>query len=237
MSIKNESSLRVLLFARDNCKLSSDLYRELNSISSIDLTYVKSNYRGEVIPKDIDSWSGDYIFCFRSLFILPINLIKKAKIAAINFHPGPPEYPGSGCINFALYDEADTYGVTAHLMNEKVDNGEILEVRRFQIEENDNLSSLLTKTHNELFSLCKDFIAFITNEDKQKLIEGKLPKEFVKEKWSGDAKKIKDLEKLQSIDINIKKSELDRIIRATYIEEFPPKIKLHGYDFYLKLRK
>ena len=35
-----------------------------------------------------------------------IFLIKRCKIAAINFHPGPPQYRGIGCINYALFEKA-----------------------------------------------------------------------------------------------------------------------------------
>ena len=87
---------------------------------------------------------GEYIVCFRSLFVLPKRLIDSASIAAINFHPAPPEYPGSGCINFALYDEVSGYGVTAHFMNELVDNGKIIEVRRFPVAPYDNLPTVLS---------------------------------------------------------------------------------------------
>ena len=55
------------------------------------------------------------------------------------------------------------------------------------------------------------------------------------ESWRGKARLIKELEKLQTIDIGIEKSELKRIIRATYIDGFPPKLKLQGYEFHLSL--
>ena len=243
-SIKNKekvytavNKVKILLFVRDNCNFSNDIYKKLNDNISFEVTCVKSKLRGETIPEKAQLWDGEYIFCFRSLFILPVSLIKRAKIAAINFHPGPPEYPGSGCINFALYDQAENYGVTAHLMNEKVDNGEILEVRRFKIKKDDNLLSLLKTTHNELASLCSDVINRLIDNDNGKLLITKMIKDFSIEPWDGEARRMKDLEDLQALDINIKKSELDRIIRATYIDEFPPKIKLHGYTFYLNLDK
>ena len=87
-----------------------------------------------------------------SLF-LPYSLFEKASIAAINFHPWPPEYPGSGCLNFALYDNSKKYGVTVHLMNDKIDNRKIIECSRFLISNDDNIDSLLKKTYAELFKL------------------------------------------------------------------------------------
>lgn len=108
-------------------------------------------------------------------------------MAAINFHPAPPEYPGSGCINFALYDNAQEYGVTAHLMNEKIDNGRILEVRRFPIGKLDDLESLLSRTHRELTNLCLDFINYIDTCDEN-TIQDKFNKKST-EQWHGEAKK------------------------------------------------
>ena len=146
---------RVLFFGRAKCAATEELLSKLVRYG-FDVTFVKSHKRGEKLPEDIYCWEGQYIVCFRSLFILPKRLIDKASIAAINFHPAPPEYPGSGCINFALYDEVSEYGVTAHVMNELVDNGKIFEVRRFPVTPFDNLPSVLSRTHSELLNLCSD---------------------------------------------------------------------------------
>ena len=40
-------------------------------------------------------------FCFKK------NILYEYKKAAINFHPGIPDYRGTGCINYALCDEAN----------------------------------------------------------------------------------------------------------------------------------
>ena len=149
---------RVLFFGRAKCSATEDLLKKLVRYD-FDVTFIKSRNRGEKLPEDVYWWEGEYIVCFRSLYVLPKRLIDKASIAAINFHPAPPEYPGSGCINFALYDEVNEYGVTAHVMNELVDNGQILEVRRFPVTLHDNLATVLSRTHSELFNLCSDFIS------------------------------------------------------------------------------
>ena len=232
MTNKGKTGTRILFFGRSKCEASEKVLNQMHQ-NGFDVTYIKSKYRGETFPKDLQRWNGDYIICFRSLFILPNSLLKKARIAAINFHPAPPEYPGSGCINFALYDEVDTYGVTAHLMNEKVDNGAILEVRRFPVNKYDNLSEVLERTHRELYHLCSDFVTALVAEG-----ESYVPIKVAECKevsWGGKARLLKELEKLQTIDINTEKSELEKIIRATYIEGFPPKVILHGYKFYLNL--
>ena len=55
---------------------------------------------------------------------------------AINFHPGPPNYRGIGCLNFALLSNEKYYGVTAHIINEKIDNGKILSFKKFRLKKN-----------------------------------------------------------------------------------------------------
>ena len=102
---------RILFFGRAKCTATEDLLNKLVRYG-FDVTFIKSWKRGQTLQEDIYWWEGEYIVCFRSLFVLPKRLIDKASIAAINFHPAPPEYPGSGCINFALYDEVNEYGVT-----------------------------------------------------------------------------------------------------------------------------
>jgi len=163
---------------------------------------------------------------------LPKHLIERAKIAAVNFHPASVDYPGSGCLNFALYDGTKEYGVTAHLMNEKVDNGAILECRRFTVLPLDSVDTLLSRTHLKLTDLFFDVVTDLVLGGKDAL--DKKIKSSVGEKWRGDATKMKDFERLQRVPVNVNEEELEKIIRATYTEKFPPYINLFGYEFVLK---
>ena len=86
---------------------------------------------GQKLPEEASNWSGDIIFLLIKMDC-PSASIKRAKDMAINFHPATPNYPGIGCINFALYECASTYGATCHHMNKQVDTGEIIRVDRFQ---------------------------------------------------------------------------------------------------------
>ena len=71
---------------------------------------------GDNIPTSLLNWQGDLIVSYLSRWIVPQSLLSRAKVGAINFHPAPPEYPGIGCINFALYNNEGTFGVTCHHM-------------------------------------------------------------------------------------------------------------------------
>ncbi len=227
---ESTKTIRVLFFGRKNCNYSNRILRELIACN-FQVKLVEAGTRSGKLPKAVANWEGDYIICFRSLYILPKALLDRASIAAINFHPAPPEYPGSGCINFALYDETAVYGVTAHLMNEFVDNGAILDVRRFEIMQSDSVSTLLARTHQELYRLCSDFIAGIKERNKDFLTERMRMAE--NEKWNGRARSIRELDVLQKIDVNTTAEELGRIIRATHTKEYPVKLEFHGFTFLL----
>lgn len=221
---------KVLFFGRDGCKHSEEVLNRLKD-SGFDVTHIVSKQRGEELPVDALTWEGNYIICFRSLFILPKELLERASITAINFHPGPPEYPGSGCINFALLDGVTTYGVTAHEMNEKVDNGEIFAVERFEVEKKDSLMNVLSKTHEALFSLAIKFVDLIAvHGEKFHLM---LPQNSKSEFWRGEARKISELDALQIINPSINKEELENAIRAIHSPSFPLLLELHGYKFAL----
>ncbi|MFW8746219.1 formyltransferase family protein, partial [Mesorhizobium japonicum] len=72
-------------------------------------------------------------------WIYPAQLLSNASFAAINFHPGSPDYPGTGCTNFAVYEGAKEYGITCHHMKAGVDSGDIIAVKRFSINEDDTV--------------------------------------------------------------------------------------------------
>jgi len=102
---------------------------------------------GDPLPDGAASWTGDLIISYLSRWIVPPGLLDRAKIA-INFHPGPPEYPGYGCNNFAIYEGAAEYGVTCHHMAPRVDAGPIIAVTRFPVLSSDNAGTLLARAYD-----------------------------------------------------------------------------------------
>ena len=61
-------------------------------------------------PDRIINENYDMIIAYISGWIVPNSILKKTKRWNINFHPGPPEYPGIGCFNFAIYNSSNDYG-------------------------------------------------------------------------------------------------------------------------------
>ena len=173
-------------------------------------------------------WKGDFILCFRSYYVLNQKLISRAKIAAINFHPGLPSNRGIGCVNFALLNNAKNYGATAHLISKKVDSGKILGVVKFKIKANDTVESLLDKTYKMQTKQFFKLIKFLNTNKKNLNV---LIFKNKNKKWAKKKNNRKQLNQLYEINKNIKKFKLSKIIRATETKKFHPYIKLFGKKF------
>ena len=225
------NSLGVVLFmGRNNCSYSNRIKRLLEK-SSKKFYYFESSRIGEKINKKYLKLNYDYIFCFRSFYILKNNILKKVNKAAINFHPGPPEYRGKGCVNYALYENSKFYGCTAHLINLKVDSGKIIDVKKFNINKKNSISEVLAKTYETMSSLA---ISTIKNIKKNPdFVENQILKNKDM-KWSNKIRKLKDLNNFYQKNKNIKKNDFFKKIRATDTPKFKPYIKLYGKKFILE---
>ena len=221
----------VLFFGRKKDEKSIKCVKHLETLD-FDVFVIWSSKRNEKLPEGIDWMGFDYFLCYRSYFILPKFLIESPKFYSINFHPGSPKYPGSGGINFALYNNDKNFGVTVHLMDEKVDSGNILGTKYFPIFENDNLFQLIDRTHNNLFDL---FIEFTNN--LRKYGKSYIEKNLIENKeviWGDLKRTVKDIEKYQLIDEDIDEIELKRRIRSFNYTNYPIKLKFQGKIFVLK---
>jgi len=170
--------MKVIFFGRKNDHYSKKI-----------LNYLKKNYRnvdyfmckkiGEKFPKDKNK-SYDILYSFRNYIIFKKNFLKKIKKIKINFHPGPPKYRGTFSVSMALKNNDKTYACTAHVINEKIDNGKILDIQKFNISKKDNLKTLLNKAHKNSYKQCIKLIKKIYLNSNS--IRKVFPK--IKTKWS-----------------------------------------------------
>lgn len=219
--------MKILFFCRAGCNYSSAAHSYIQKYFD-DVTVVTTAKRGDGISNEIRSWQGDVILSFRNLFIIDDDILKLASKYSINFHSGPPNYPGSGCTNFALLDNSKKYGVTAHLMNNRVDTGAIYKVNNFEILPNDNIDRLTIKTHEELLILFKDVVDDMANGlDIIRLSENSGIK------WSGVKRKISEVDKLQRIELDISTEEIEKRVRALHTKDFPIELKIGKFLFKL----
>ncbi len=162
---------------------------------------------GDQIPDTIDHWEGDYIISFLSPWILPQEILDKAKIAAINFHPASPKYPGIGGYNFAIYDGVEEYGVTCHYMLKKVDSGQIIAVKMFPIDENESVQTLKNKTMVKLTEVFYEIFEKILK--KEELTQST-------KNWERTAYTRREFQELCKLNLEMSKEELAKRLKATY---------------------
>ena len=153
---------KIALILKENKNHNSKVIRFLKSKKiKLDIFVGKI---GDKLPLKLKK-KYDIIISYLSPWILTNNILNKTKLYNINFHPGPPNYPGIGCYNFAIYNQEKFYGVTAHIMNSKVDTGKILGVKKFKINKHITLDKLINLSYLKMYELFKDIInKTLTNE-------------------------------------------------------------------------
>ncbi len=168
--------------------------------------------RKEEFPLRKTDRAWDVVVSYISPWIIPPWVLKSAKIGAINFHPGPPEYPGIGCTNFALYHQEKKFGATCHLMDLKVDTGKVILVKRFPILKSDSVFSLTMHAYKALDVLFYRII--------EGLKQGK-PLPVSKEKWTRKPYTRKELDDLCRIHPSMSAQEIQRRVKATAYPGMP----------------
>jgi methionyl-tRNA formyltransferase len=180
---------------------------------------------GDPLPKKAAEWGGDYIISYLSRWVVPASLLKQARKAAFNFHPASPEYPGIGCNNFALYENATAYGVTCHHMEAKVDTGAIIAVKRFPLYPSDDVASLLTRTYEHQLELFYEIVGGISSGQ---------PLPSSDEKWTRKPFTREEFNELFIITPDMSEEEIAKRIRATTFKHWKPYIVLGKHTFELK---
>ncbi|KZY42583.1 hypothetical protein A3732_16005 [Oleiphilus sp. HI0050] len=177
---------------------------------------------GDKLPDSLNDWQGDLIISYLSRWVVPEWLIHRANIAAINFHPAPPNYPGIGCNNFALYNNESEYGVTCHHMEKIVDTGRIISVKVFPLLPNDTIASLLPRIYDHQLILFYDVLTYALRNGEFQTSD---------RKWERAPYTRNEFDELFEIKLDMTEEEINKRVRAVSYEGFQPYIKLHGKTF------
>ena len=151
-------------------------------------------------------------------------LIDLPKIGCLNFHPGPlPEYRGYASYNLGIYENVESWEVTAHFVEETFDTGDIIKAKKFSINpKKETAFSLEQKSQPYMLELFKDVIDMAQEK-------GKLPRT---PQGKGRYFSKKDFEKLRTIHPEDTLDEIERKIRAFW---YPPydgaSISIQGKEF------
>ena len=92
--------------------------------------------------------------------IIKPDTLRLPRLGFLNFHTAPlPDFRGVAGINFAILERLHKWGVSVHWMNETIDTGPIIEVRRFPINpDNETAYSLDFRAQTKLFQLYIDVV-------------------------------------------------------------------------------
>ena len=157
-------------------------------------------------------------------------LIDLPRIGCINFHPAPlPEFRGVGGYNFAIYEGMRYWGVSAHFVDESFDTGDIIKVRRFEIDPaKETAFSLEQKSQRYLLDLFQEVIEELYEKgDLPRIPQGK-----------GRYISREDFERLRRIGQDDSPEEIKKKIRAFW---YPPymgaSIEIGGEEFTLVSRE
>lgn len=92
--------------------------------------------------------SFDWLFSIANLSIIPEAVLAQAGKGAINFHDGPlPRYAGLNAPVWAIINGEPGHGITWHMIEGGVDEGDILEQRLFELAPEETALTLNTKCY------------------------------------------------------------------------------------------
>lgn len=146
------------------------------------------------------------LIAFVTGVIVPPSVIRGLPVSAYNFHPGPPTFPGSHAASFAIYNGADRFGATVHVMTEHVDAGDIVGVEWFDVDEDARFVQLEMSAYQAAYKLFQDFAGRLANsmEDLS----------AINESWSGKKHTTQEFETMQKLYANITEEEIFLRYRA-----------------------
>jgi amino acid adenylation domain-containing protein len=111
------------------------------------------------LPHLLNNSACDFIFSIVNPFILDANILSLAKIAAINYHDSPlPRYAGTHATAWALMAGEATHAISWHLMEARVDAGDILQQECVAIDNHETSLTLNLKCQDAALRAFKTLI-------------------------------------------------------------------------------
>ncbi len=189
------------------------------------LTVLSVANAADLTGLDSDLLERARLIAFVTPEIVSQRVLARLGYGAINFHPGPPAYPGWAPSHFALYDRAMEFGATVHVMVERVDAGPIIDVARFPVPRDISVLGLegLAYAH-----LARQFWRMA----KSLATDPKLPPGLAIE-WGSRKNSRRAYRALCDLPLDLPKDELDRRLKVFGGTHFgiSPTIHLHGIEY------
>lgn len=168
----------------------------------------------------------DFVISFLFWEKIKKPLIDLSIHGCLNFHPAPlPEFGGVGVYNFGIFEQHKDWGVTVHYVDETFDTGDIIEVKKFDIDmKKETAYTLEKKSQEKLLELFRQTMKKISKGEKLPRNKQNDVRYFSK----------KDFEKLRRIEPNDTQEVIDRKIRACWCPPYPGAVvKIQGKEYTL----
>ena len=146
------------------------------------------------------------LIAFSTPIIVPIKILKTLHGHAYNFHPGPPNYPGTHPASFAIYEQATRYGVTVHEMIEQVDAGPIVTVEWFDISPDMRFTDLELHAYKVLVATFSNLAKRLASDASPLLHSG--------DTWSGKMSTKREFKLMREITEDMDEEEIKLRFRA-----------------------
>ena len=210
-----------LLFVKEEldieiCGILTNVRKEFGGAH--DLNTLAAEHNIPIIADVADIPECDILYSVQYNKILKQEQIDKAAQVAVNLHMAPlPEYRGSNQFSFAIIDRKKEFGTTLHIMDSRIDHGDVLFQKRFAIPDNCWVHDLYELTFDASLALFKETLADIINGDYTATPQSALEAQY------GTSLHYRDeINELKCIDINWDKEKINRYIRATSMPGFEP---------------
>lgn len=173
-----------------------------------------------------DDKSIDLIISFTYPLKLKEQIINKGK-CSINFHPAPlPQYRGCGTPCYGILNGEKEWGVTCHFLDKNLDTGNIIAVKKFEIEKEKYYTGMDLSIYS--WKKCFELLCEIVD----KYVAGIVLK--ADPQTGGNYYSKKHLEELKEIKIGDDSETISKKIRALWYPPFEGAyIMLDGKKFYL----
>lgn len=161
---------------------------------------------------------GEHLISFLSPWIITAAELERFQ-SAINFHPGPVEYPGTGCYNFAIYEGAAEYGATCHHMLPAVDTGLVVRETRFPVPSDTSVEHLKLATMEAMLRMFEEIVTTIADG---------LPLPTASTHWTRPAFRKSQMEALRRVEPEMSHDEAERRVRASTYPGYPGAYMMRG---------
>ncbi len=194
-----------------------------------DLAALAAENNIPVINSLADMPECDILYSVQYHQILKAGDIAKAKQAAINLHMAPlPEYRGSNQFSYAIIEDKKEFGTTIHLMDTRIDHGDILFQKRFPIPADCWVKELYDLTFYVSVELFRVTLADVINGNYVPISQRQL-----EEKYGTSLHYRAEAGSIKQIDLQQDKQTIERHIRATSMPGFePPYCIINGEKVY-----